>query len=149
MTYAQAAEVLGCHVSNVPKLVAKGYLESQPRRDGALNLFNVLRLCEFRLERPPPGALALGRRASPAHESCGHLPFIPGIADTSKGPLHDEVSWQFGGSMSGREIGWYRDPESPNHHRYWDGSEWSHAVVPGTHPTEPHPPAPPVDSPAT
>lgn len=55
VTYAQAAEVLGCHVSNVPKLVAKGYLVSERRRDGALDLYDVLRLREFRLEEATGG----------------------------------------------------------------------------------------------
>jgi len=36
VTYREAAEILGCHVSNVPKLVRKGFLKSERRRDGAL-----------------------------------------------------------------------------------------------------------------
>lgn len=26
--------------------------------------------------------------------------------------------------MKNRAKGWYRDPESPRHHRYWDGDRW-------------------------
>ena len=36
VTYAEAARILGCHVSIVPKLIRKGHLHSEQRRDGAL-----------------------------------------------------------------------------------------------------------------
>ena len=26
--------------------------------------------------------------------------------------------------MVDRPIGWYRDPEDPRRHRYWDGERW-------------------------
>ena len=36
VTYAEAAAILGCHFSNVAKLIRKGHLSSTRRRDGAL-----------------------------------------------------------------------------------------------------------------
>ncbi|MCW2846982.1 MAG: hypothetical protein JWR90_956 [Marmoricola sp.] len=26
--------------------------------------------------------------------------------------------------MTDRPAGWYRDPQSPGEHRYWDGASW-------------------------
>jgi excisionase family DNA binding protein len=48
VTYAQAAEILGCHVSNVPKLVRRGHLTSTRRREGALERRQVEQLAEAR-----------------------------------------------------------------------------------------------------
>jgi excisionase family DNA binding protein len=49
ITYAEAADVLGCHVSNVPKLIHKGHLKSQGRvRSGSLHLHEVEALAEER-----------------------------------------------------------------------------------------------------
>jgi excisionase family DNA binding protein len=48
VTYAQAAEMLACHVSNVPKLVRRGLLTSVRRREGALDRAEVEALAERR-----------------------------------------------------------------------------------------------------
>ena len=48
VTYAEAAEVLGCHVSAVPKMVRRGWLKSERRRDGALERAEVEALAQRR-----------------------------------------------------------------------------------------------------
>ena len=49
LTYAQAAAILECHLSNVAKLVAKGQLTSRGQvRDGALDRPEVEALAERR-----------------------------------------------------------------------------------------------------
>lgn len=49
VTYAGAAEILGCHVSNVAKLIAKGQLDRHPHHpDGSLNLHQVEQLAATR-----------------------------------------------------------------------------------------------------
>jgi len=49
ITYAEAAEILGCHYSNVPKLIRKGHLTSRGRvGDGALDRSEVEALAERR-----------------------------------------------------------------------------------------------------
>jgi len=51
LTYEQAAAILGCHVSNVAKLVAKGQLTSSGRvRDGSLERSEVEALAEHRAQ---------------------------------------------------------------------------------------------------
>ncbi len=35
ISYAEAAEILGCHFSNVAKLIRKGHLRSERRRGAA------------------------------------------------------------------------------------------------------------------
>jgi hypothetical protein len=50
VTYAQAADILGCHVWNVPKLVRKGHLKNRPRKRGALERRQVEQLAEQRSE---------------------------------------------------------------------------------------------------
>lgn len=27
--------------------------------------------------------------------------------------------------MQGQPSGWYRDPDQPNRHRYWNGEQWT------------------------
>jgi excisionase family DNA binding protein len=68
VTYEQAADVLGCHVSNVPKLIQRGLLTSERRRDGALERAQVEALA-----RSPRGSrcAAQGATALPA---LGHRP---------------------------------------------------------------------------
>lgn len=48
VTYAEAAKILGCHVSNIPKLNRKGLLHSERRREGSLNRAEVEALAERR-----------------------------------------------------------------------------------------------------
>lgn len=51
VTFAQAAEILGCHVSNIPKLIAKGHLpvhHEDGRVRGHLERADVLQLAEAR-----------------------------------------------------------------------------------------------------
>ena len=67
VTFAQAAEILDCHVSNIPELIAKGHLvvHREPGRvRGHLERTDVLRLAEARAiaaaapkvyARPPEG----------------------------------------------------------------------------------------------
>ena len=51
VTYAGAAEILGCHVSNVPKLIAKGQLQSDHHHPGgSLDLHQVEQLAATRAE---------------------------------------------------------------------------------------------------
>ncbi len=51
LTYEQAAAILGCHVSNVVKLVTKGQLTSRGRvRDGALDRSEVEALAQRRAQ---------------------------------------------------------------------------------------------------
>ena len=51
VTYAGAAEILGCHVSYVPKLIAKGLLQSDRRHPGgSLDLHQVEQLAAIRAE---------------------------------------------------------------------------------------------------
>lgn len=53
ITHAQAADLLGCHVSNISKLVAKGQLHTTGLRGpgvGTLDLDEVLRLREERIK---------------------------------------------------------------------------------------------------
>lgn len=50
ITYAEAAVILGCHVSNVPKLVNKGELASHGGSRGALSRVEVEGLATRRAE---------------------------------------------------------------------------------------------------
>ena len=39
-----------------------------------------------------------------------------------------------------REPGWYRDPDQPRRHRYWDGARWGpHVPALAQEPAEPRP----------
>lgn len=40
-----------------------------------------------------------------------------GATDRSQQPSEDELA-------AGRVPGWYRDPDQPRFHRYWDGERW-------------------------
>lgn len=64
LTYAQAATVLGCHVSAVHKLVAKGQLTSRGRVAGALHRDQVEALATERAAAA--AARPLRRRLAPA-----------------------------------------------------------------------------------
>jgi excisionase family DNA binding protein len=76
VTYAQAAELLGCHVSNVAKLVAKGQLQSRGYvRDGSLDRADVEALAERRAReretqaaRPPRRYQRVDHRPAAEHE---------------------------------------------------------------------------------
>lgn len=48
VTYVEAAEILGCHLSNIAKLIRKGELTSTRRRKGALLRAEVETLAERR-----------------------------------------------------------------------------------------------------
>jgi hypothetical protein len=48
LTYQQAAAILGCHVSNVPKLICKGDLTSTGKRGASLNREQVEALADRR-----------------------------------------------------------------------------------------------------
>jgi excisionase family DNA binding protein len=50
ITYAQAAAILGCHVSNVPKLVDRGLLTSTGQRGASLDREQVEQLAQHRAE---------------------------------------------------------------------------------------------------
>lgn len=54
ITYEQAADILGCHVSNVAKLIRKGHLTSTGRRGASLDRGQVEQLRDQRAEAPPP-----------------------------------------------------------------------------------------------
>ncbi len=54
ITYEQAATILGCHVSNVAKLIRKGHLTSTGRRGASLDRGEVERLRDQRAQTPPP-----------------------------------------------------------------------------------------------
>lgn len=51
LTYAEAAEILGVHVSAVPKIVRRGELHAERRRDGALLRSEVEELAAQRRAR--------------------------------------------------------------------------------------------------
>jgi excisionase family DNA binding protein len=51
MRYEQAADILGCHVSYVAKLVVKGELTSSRKGGGTLNRAEVEALAVRRAER--------------------------------------------------------------------------------------------------
>jgi excisionase family DNA binding protein len=76
LTYEQAAAILGCHVSNVAKLVTKGQLKSRGRvRDGALERAEVEALAkrraaehEARASRPPRRYQRVDYRPDTDHE---------------------------------------------------------------------------------
>lgn len=61
VTYAEAADLLGCHISNVPKLIRRGHLHSERRRDGALVREDVEALAQQRRQ-----AVATPRSPRPA-----------------------------------------------------------------------------------
>ena len=98
LTYEQAAAILGCHFSNVAKLIRKGDLTSTGKRGASLSREQVEALAERRLpsERPgPPGhpastsaltfaptrprvaVAAAGRRAPGRHAASGPGPHPP------------------------------------------------------------------------
>lgn len=67
VTYAQAAQVLGCHVSNVPRLVARGELVSHGRRGtpGSLLRSDVEQLATRRREARQGATGAAEQRPTP------------------------------------------------------------------------------------
>ena len=74
VTYAQAATILGCHVSNVPKLIRRGLLTSTGQRGGSLNRDQVEALAQARakesaaLTRRPRGYQRVDHRPDQDHE---------------------------------------------------------------------------------
>lgn len=72
VTYAQAAEILGCHISNVPKLVSKGQLTSRGRRGASFDRDRVEQLALARASTRRPRKLDRAprpdRRPDPDHE---------------------------------------------------------------------------------
>lgn len=75
LTYAEAAEILGCGPANVPKLIAKGHLQTrhqltgQRARAGTLRRADVVALAQFRtateLERGARAARARVKKMPP------------------------------------------------------------------------------------
>src|ERR1700712_3233505 len=51
ISYAEAAEILGCHVSNIPKRIRKGELHSEGRRGASLDRAEVEALAARRRAR--------------------------------------------------------------------------------------------------
>ena len=75
ITYEQAADILGCHVSNVPKLVAKGLLTSSGQRGGSLDRLEVEVLAsrrdaerDAREKRPPRQYQRVDHRPDADHD---------------------------------------------------------------------------------
>lgn len=74
VTYAEAAEILGCHVSNVSKLVDKGELNSTGRRGASFDRDSVESLAKRRdVERQarvlrPRGYQRIDHRPDHEHE---------------------------------------------------------------------------------
>lgn len=75
VTYQQAALILGCHVSNVPKLVARGELISTGRRGRSFSRAQVEDLArrraaenEARTARPPRRYQRVDHRPDLEHE---------------------------------------------------------------------------------
>jgi len=64
ISYNQAAAILGCHVSNVAKLVAKGELTSTGKRGASLDLAQVEALGERRAAEREERAARLPSRIS-------------------------------------------------------------------------------------
>jgi excisionase family DNA binding protein len=62
ISYAEAAEVLECHVSTVPKMVRRGELTSERRRGAALDRAQVEALAERRRARAADLAARSGKR---------------------------------------------------------------------------------------
>jgi excisionase family DNA binding protein len=62
VTYAQAADILGCHVSAVPKMVRRGELNTRGRQRGALSREQVEELAyRRRTDRQRPKGRAHSR----------------------------------------------------------------------------------------
>jgi hypothetical protein len=75
ISYAQAAAILGCHVSYVAKLVVKGDLTSLGKRGGSLDREKVEALAVRRAEeraaratRPPRAYQRIDHRPDHEHE---------------------------------------------------------------------------------
>ena len=67
LTYEQAAAILGCHVSNVAKLIRKGDLTSTGKRGASLNREQVEALAERRAaEREARAARPAGKYGASA-----------------------------------------------------------------------------------
>ena len=70
LTYEQAAKILGCHVSNVAKLVATGDLTSTGKRGASLNREQVEALAERRAAE----RAAKANRPPRIHQRVDHRP---------------------------------------------------------------------------
>ncbi len=68
LTYEQAAAILGCHFSNVAKLIRKGKLTSTGKRGASLNREQVEALAERR---------AAGREARAVRPPRKHVDHLP------------------------------------------------------------------------
>jgi len=75
ITYREAAAILGCHVSNVAKLIDKGELTSRGKRGGSLDRDQVQALArhrahlrETRAKRPPHRYQRVDHRPDHEHE---------------------------------------------------------------------------------
>lgn len=74
VTYAKAAEILGCHISNVSKLIDKGQLISTGQRRASLDRESVEQLARRRdlkrqaLARRPRGSRRIDHRPDHEHE---------------------------------------------------------------------------------
>jgi excisionase family DNA binding protein len=89
LTYEQAAAILGCHLSNSPKLIRKGELKSRGRvRDGALDRTEVVALAkrraaqrEARASRPARKYQRVDHRPDQDHEwlSSGQVAALLGV----------------------------------------------------------------------
>lgn len=66
VTYAQAATILGCHISNVPKLVHDGKLTSTGQRNAALDRRQVEAVARERAQERAAAAARAEQRRTPA-----------------------------------------------------------------------------------
>lgn len=65
VTYAQAATILGCHISNVPKLVHDGKLTSTGQRNAALDRRQVEAVARERAQERAAAAARAEQRRTP------------------------------------------------------------------------------------
>jgi hypothetical protein len=98
LTYDQAAAILGCHFSNVAKLIRKGDLTSTGKRGASLSREQVEALAERRAVdraakavRSPRKRQRVDHRPDPDHEwlSSGQVPGLLGVTRPAvRGRIH-------------------------------------------------------------
>ncbi len=98
VTYEEAAAILGCHFSNVAKLIRKGDLTSTGKRGASLNRDQVEALAERRLSeraaraaRPPRRKQRIDLRPDHEHEwlSSGQVAALLGVTRLAvRGRVH-------------------------------------------------------------
>jgi excisionase family DNA binding protein len=95
VTYQDAANILGCHVSNVPKLIRKGELTSTGKRGGSFNRDQVEALAarreaegQERAKRPARKYQRLDYRPDQNHDWLSPRQVAELLGFTSQGVRH-------------------------------------------------------------